>query len=198
VRVYHAETGKPQGIISSGLEVDSTSGWIEIPYGVRAYQRSDGEHLVFVEEDGYAKIMMYRWDGETNDNQTRVDDTDSAVTYEGAWETQTISPANPSFVSTYNSTLHETSTAGASAKYSFSGSSIALRGRRMFDHGGTADVFIDGTFQQTVSYGYPSGGDWRVIFSKTGLDPGRHTIEVVCKGGGSINVDAFQYTSASA
>jgi hypothetical protein len=62
---------------------------------------------------------------------------------------------------------------------------------------GTADVFIDGTFQQTVSYGYPSGGDWRVIFSKTGLDPGMHTIEVVCKGGGSINVDAFQYTPAS-
>ena len=43
VRVYDAETGKPQGVISPGLEVDSTSGWIDIPYGVRAYQRSDGE-----------------------------------------------------------------------------------------------------------------------------------------------------------
>ena len=42
---------------------------------------------MFVEECGYAKIMMYRWDGETNDAQTRVDDTDPAVTYEGALET---------------------------------------------------------------------------------------------------------------
>ncbi len=66
VHVYDAETGAPQGTISPGPEVDSTSGWVDIPYGIRAYQRSDGEYLIFVEEDAYAKVMMYRWDGKTS------------------------------------------------------------------------------------------------------------------------------------
>ena len=37
------------------------SGWVDIPYAVRAHKRADGEYLVFVEEDAKAKIMMYRW-----------------------------------------------------------------------------------------------------------------------------------------
>jgi len=65
VRVYDVEIGAPQGIISPGPEVASASGWVDIPYGIRAYRRSDGEFLIFVEEDAYAKVMMYRWDGRT-------------------------------------------------------------------------------------------------------------------------------------
>jgi len=63
VHVYDAETGAPQGVISPGPEVGSTSGWVDIPHGIRAYQRSGGEYLIFVEEDAYAKVIMHRWDG---------------------------------------------------------------------------------------------------------------------------------------
>lgn len=36
------------------------SGWIDIPYALRAYFRSKGEYVVFVEEDAKAKVIMYQ------------------------------------------------------------------------------------------------------------------------------------------
>jgi hypothetical protein len=41
-------------------EVAGESGWIDIPYALRAYGRSNGEYVVFVEEDAKAKVIMYR------------------------------------------------------------------------------------------------------------------------------------------
>jgi hypothetical protein len=37
------------------------SGWIDIPYALRAYGRSNSEYVVFVEEDAKAKVIMYRF-----------------------------------------------------------------------------------------------------------------------------------------
>jgi hypothetical protein len=36
-------------------------GWIDIPYGVRAFQRSNGEYIVLAEEDSKGKILVYRF-----------------------------------------------------------------------------------------------------------------------------------------
>jgi hypothetical protein len=32
-----------------------------LPYAISAVQRSDGEYLIFAEDDQYAKIILYRW-----------------------------------------------------------------------------------------------------------------------------------------
>ena len=58
VRVYEAGTAKYCGTLRPGKDM---SGWVDIPYAVRAHKRADGEYLVFVEEDWKAKIIMYRW-----------------------------------------------------------------------------------------------------------------------------------------
>jgi hypothetical protein len=46
--------------LKPGIEVAGESGWVDIPYGLRAFQRTKGEYLVFVEEDAKAKVIMCR------------------------------------------------------------------------------------------------------------------------------------------
>jgi len=60
VYVYDAGTGAFVAKLSPGSEVGKETGWIDIPYALRAYRRTNGEYLVFVEEDAKAKVIMYR------------------------------------------------------------------------------------------------------------------------------------------
>lgn len=60
VYVYNASTGKLVKQFKPGPEVANESGWIDIPYGIRAFQRASGEYLVFAEEDWKAKVIVYR------------------------------------------------------------------------------------------------------------------------------------------
>ncbi|WP_410838138.1 hypothetical protein [Paraburkholderia sp. SIMBA_030] len=61
VHVYDKDSGKEVGVIRPGPEVGRASGWVDVPNGVSAYRRNNGEYLVFVEEDARGKVMMYRW-----------------------------------------------------------------------------------------------------------------------------------------
>lgn len=61
VHVFDKDRGKEVGVIRPGPEVGKASGWVDVPNGVTAYRRSNGEYLVFVEEDARGKVMMYRW-----------------------------------------------------------------------------------------------------------------------------------------
>ncbi|MEH2236995.1 hypothetical protein [Nostoc sp.] len=63
VYVYNAKTGAQVQQLKPGPEVGSESGWIDIPYGIRAFRRSNGEYLVFVEENWKGKVIMYRLAG---------------------------------------------------------------------------------------------------------------------------------------
>lgn len=58
VRVFDNRTGASVGVLMPGKGV---SGWVDIPYGVRATRRSNGEYVVIVEEDAKAKNLVYRW-----------------------------------------------------------------------------------------------------------------------------------------
>ncbi|MBW4560117.1 MAG: hypothetical protein KME32_02990 [Mojavia pulchra JT2-VF2] len=60
VYVYNAATGAQVQQLKPGPEVAGESGWIDIPYGIRAFRRSNGEYVVFVEEDWKGKVIMYR------------------------------------------------------------------------------------------------------------------------------------------
>jgi len=46
--------------IKPGIEVARESGWVDIPYGLRAFQTTNGEYMVLVEKDAKAKVIMYR------------------------------------------------------------------------------------------------------------------------------------------
>ncbi len=66
VYVYNAKTGDFVINFKPGPEVANESGWIDIPYGIRAFRRANGEYLVFVEENWKAKVIVYRWRPENN------------------------------------------------------------------------------------------------------------------------------------
>jgi len=55
--------GAAVGVLEPGPTVGGVenTGWIDILTGISAHRRSDGEYLVFVEEDYKAKVLLYRW-----------------------------------------------------------------------------------------------------------------------------------------
>lgn len=61
INVYNKTTGTLTGVIKPGLEVDSKSGWTDINIAITASKRANGEYLIFAEENGYGKVIMYRW-----------------------------------------------------------------------------------------------------------------------------------------
>lgn len=60
VYVYDTATGAFITKLTPSSEVAGESGWIDIPYALRSYQRANNEYVVFVEEDAKAKVIMYR------------------------------------------------------------------------------------------------------------------------------------------
>ncbi|QOV22142.1 NHL repeat-containing protein [Anabaenopsis elenkinii] len=61
VYIYNAKTGAFVKNLTPGPEVASESGWIDIPYGLRAMRRNNGEYLLFLEENAKAKVIIYRF-----------------------------------------------------------------------------------------------------------------------------------------
>lgn len=61
VNVYNAKTGTLVKTLKPGPEVANESGWIDIPQGIRAVKRSNGEYIVFVEENWKGKVILYRF-----------------------------------------------------------------------------------------------------------------------------------------
>jgi hypothetical protein len=61
VYVYKNDTGKFVRKFGPGPEVGEESGWVDIPHGIRAFRRRNGEYLLFVEENRNGKVIIYRF-----------------------------------------------------------------------------------------------------------------------------------------
>ena len=63
VFVSDIKTGKTLGTMVPAKELGGIehTGWVDIGWGVNAYQRKNGEFLVFVEDDSLSRVIMYRW-----------------------------------------------------------------------------------------------------------------------------------------
>jgi hypothetical protein len=61
VVVYDIQAGRLVGHLRPGPEINNEHGDLDIPYGVQAVRRQNGEYIVFHEDDRYAKQVMYRW-----------------------------------------------------------------------------------------------------------------------------------------
>ncbi|MDG5806578.1 RICIN domain-containing protein [Streptomyces ossamyceticus] len=104
-----------------------------------------------------------------------VDDKDSSVTYSSGW-------SNWNDLKDFNGSEKFTSTAGNSVQYSFTGSAIRYLSMKQ-PNMGKVDVYIDGTLAQAGVDAYsPSVTKQVVLFEKTDLAAGPHTIKVVCTG----------------
>ncbi|HEY2298438.1 MAG TPA: beta-galactosidase [Jatrophihabitans sp.] len=114
------------------------------------------------------------------------DDTDPALQYTGTWS----HVANQSYTGgDYKNTESFSKIAGDSLTVPFSGTAVRWIGPRTNNHG-LADVYVDGVKQATVD---DSGSqNQAVIFQKTGLADGRHTLKIVVDGAhGSGSTDNY-------
>ncbi|MDN0196228.1 RICIN domain-containing protein [Streptomyces sp. S.PNR 29] len=104
-----------------------------------------------------------------------VDDKDSLVTYSSGW-------SNWNDSQDFKGSERFTSRAGDYAQYSFTGSAIRYIGMKQ-PNMGKVDVYIDGTLAQAGIDAYaPTVTKQVVLFEKTDLAAGPHTIKVVCTG----------------
>jgi beta-galactosidase GanA len=114
------------------------------------------------------------------------DDPDSALQYAGSWS----HVADTSYTGgDYKHTESFSAKAGDAVTVPFDGTAIRWIGSRTGNHG-YADVYLDGTKVATVD---DSGSeDQAVIFQKTGLTPGAHTLKIVVDGShGSGSTDDY-------
>ena len=114
---------------------------------------------------------------------------DTALTYDANWFGSTGRGLGD-----YNDDVHYTYTNGATAQYTFTGTGISYLSEKNGDMG-NVDVYIDGAFQANVNL-YVSGArqSQQVVYSKTGLASGTHTIKIVNKTTSVGIVDALKIT----
>jgi Glycosyl hydrolases family 2, TIM barrel domain/Glycosyl hydrolases family 2, sugar binding domain/Glycosyl hydrolases family 2 len=136
--------------------------------------------------------------------QRCVDDSDPSIVYKGTWYHQ----QNAYSSAGYRGTWSISQTAGDSATLTFTGTSIKWIADTQFNMG-MADVYLDGglvahdvdLFSPLNDRGGtpPQGGHYQqVLYGRSGLPNGQHTIEIVVTGhanpqaqGAWVNIDAF-------
>lgn len=132
------------------------------------------------------------WQQGPNFNVSIYQETNSAISYSGTWNTQ-------SFSSAYGGSLKYTSgSGGQQARFTFFGSEVAWVSFKDSDRG-IADVYLDGAKASTVDLYSNPGYPRKVAFARKGLDPTvAHTLEVRTTGtknaassGKRVDVDAF-------
>ena len=122
----------------------------------------------------------------TTDTTYTWDDPDSALQYAGSWS----HVANTSYTGgDYKHTESFSNKAGDSLTVPFDGTAIRWIGSKTNNHG-NADVYLDDTKVATVD---DSGSESQaVLFQKTGLTPGAHTLKIVVAGNhGSGSTDNY-------
>ncbi len=94
VKVFSASAGQFVGNLRPTKEVGGISGWVDIAFALTAMQRSNGEYVVFVEEDLRAKTLVYRWNP-TTDGVEQPRDTSSLAPTDFELYPNTPNPFNP-------------------------------------------------------------------------------------------------------
>ena len=119
----------------------------------------------------------------------RYEENDPSVSFVGTWDPHRDSRV---FSEGASATSNQ---AGATATFSFTGTSVSWIGCEKSSASGTANIYLDGVFVKQVYLGqsYPIEGYQMTIWRADGLANGPHTvtIQVVTDGGGYVVVDAF-------
>lgn len=92
----------------------------------------------------------------------------------------------------YNDDTHHSTVSGAAAQYTFTGTGIQYLSERNGDMG-PVDVYMDGAFQATVNL-YAAGARQvqQVVWERSGLPRGQHTIRIVNRSTSVGMIDAFR------
>ncbi len=120
------------------------------------------------------------------DTHYTYDDPDPALAYTGAWS----HVADQSYTAgDYQHTESFSKVAGDSVTVPFSGTAVRWIGSKTNNHG-RADIYLDDVLQGTVDTA--GSQSQAVLFSKTGLTDGSHTLKIVVDGTHSTSsTDSF-------
>jgi hypothetical protein len=61
IHVFDKHTGAKKGVILAKANIGNGVGEIDMPNGLSVQQQSNGEYILFAEEDTHAKLLVYRW-----------------------------------------------------------------------------------------------------------------------------------------
>jgi len=112
--------------------------------------------------------------------------TSTSVSYRGTWRTVTSSSYS-------GGSLRYATAAGASANYTFVGSSVAWVSA-LGPGRGSAAVYLDGVYRATVSLYAATAASRRIVYAASWASQGTHAIRVVVVGTAGhprVDVDAF-------
>jgi hypothetical protein len=111
------------------------------------------------------------------------DNTSSLITYTGAWTTS--SPYTPY----WGGTVRYASTAGASATFSFTGSSVSWIAYKSSTRG-SAQVYVDNVLKATVNLNATTATAKFEAYAFSWATSGAHSLKVVVVSG-RVDIDAF-------
>jgi chitodextrinase len=128
---------------------------------------------------------------------TTANDDHGSIAYTGSWQVSSGRQSYANYPQTdYGEDVHYTVTNGDYATFTFTGTTIKFLSETYTDEG-TVDVYIDNVFDQTVNCYTATRLCRQVVYSRSNLSPGSHTIKVVKTSGGCMLVDGFVSGSAN-
>lgn len=142
--------------------------------------------------------LIFRGNFSVSAAPTKVNDDGAGISYTGSWTDSSTATGY------YNNDCHWSFTNGAYAQFTFTGTIIRWIGGKNTDHG-FAKVYLDGNLDATLDTYSSTWLAQQVLYEKTGLTSGSHTIKVEVtntKNSNSTNyfqdIDAFEYDNVSA
>ncbi len=165
IKAYINPVSDPNNVtlLASVTDTEFSSGQLQFGSGLNAAR--------------FDNLAIRKSDPNIDTDIVRFDDTDSNLTYVGAWEFLKRDYEN------YNRTQVGSRTAGNKLQFKFDGTMVAILGTLDLD-GGKAEVYIDGspTPDATIDLYSPTRKFHRAIYTKSGLSVGEHTLELVPLG----------------
>jgi hypothetical protein len=195
IRVASPNTGEQlrfvvDGVAGPTISVPNTGGWQNwqtIDAGT--FQFKPGTyHAVQIQQvtGGY---NLNWWQATRTDNPETVVD-DSQLTYDANWHA-----SSDRGLGDYDDDVHHSETVGAAASYTFTGTGIDYLSERNGDMG-NVDVYLDNVLQANVNLKVSGARQsQQVVWSKTGLTSGTHTLRIVNKTGAVGMIDALRVHS---
>ena len=172
----------PTKIIADGVDLELRPGLDRNGYTIQTLP--DGDCLVRIRHDTHKNVQV-----EGDDPQQF--DLPEAMKTQGPWTKQAGGSVT---------TLKK-----AHATHTFSGNQVRMIGD-VGPEGGLAEVYLDGEkVRAQVDFWNPKARERQVVFSRSGLEPGEHTLEIVALGKGNplsqgtrVTVAGMQHSAETA
>lgn len=134
----------------------------------------------------YDELNIDTSTGVINGIKTKVNDNDTGFTYSGDW-----GYSSARGIGDYMDDVHYTTTNDNYFEYTFTGTGVDYITEKS-DGQGSVDIYIDNVYQTTVNCYSATKIAQQMVYSKTGMTNGTHTIKCVKKGSTYLVLDALK------